>query len=381
MNLTALLPAAKAGANAVATQAPAAVKGLPTLGANNPTPSTLDQINAGITASLPAAPAAPASPAPMAFDPQYEATKNQINAGLAGLQSSSDLQTQRAGEDYNTAVGTASKANTQNLSNLQNRLANQGIGYSGINISEQGRIGEDYQTQLGSLRQGKVRTLEDIQRDFADKQTAYQNQLSQAEIDRGTRETTRQTTAAADEAAALTAKTTADTNRQWLNTLSTTLTSLVQPQATPTGQMALPPTNPSTVIQKALQTAPPPAAKTPQQQAVDVGADPKLMQSLLQTLGFDPGPVDGIMGIKTQQALARWKQSVGLPATADLNGEIWQNLNLAAQAKMKPAAGGPKMAITGPGQSTQQLAQGINNRIATNGYNPQFGISGTPLGR
>jgi peptidoglycan hydrolase-like protein with peptidoglycan-binding domain len=50
------------------------------------------------------------------------------------------------------------------------------------------------------------------------------------------------------------------------------------------------------------------------------------LQKYLQTRGFDPGPIDGIMGIKTQRALAMWKQSVGLPATADINPEIWQQL-------------------------------------------------------
>jgi hypothetical protein len=370
MNLTALLPAAKTGASTVAAQAPAAITGLPTLGPNAPGASTLEQINAGIAASLPAAPATPAAPAPMAFDPQYEATKNQINAGLAGLSSSKDLQTQRAGEDYNTAVDTAGKTNTQNLSSLQNRLANQGIGYSGINVSEQGRIGEGYQTQLGQLAQGKQRTLEDIQRDFTDKQTGFQNQLTQAEIDRGTRETARQTQVAADEAAANSAKTTADANRQWLNNLTTTITSLVQPQATPTGQMSLPPTNPATVIQKALQAAPPPAAKTPQQQAADSGIDPKLLQSTLSAVGFNPGPIDGIIGIKTQQALAQLKQKLGLPATADITPDIWAKIQAYAVGPTNtpaPLAGLPPTPIS-------QVATNINNRVAANptGYIPRL---------
>lgn len=371
MNLSALLPAAKTGSTAIANQAPAAISGMPTLGASNPNATPLDQVISGIAASQPTAAATPAT-TPMAFDPQYEATKNQINAGLAGLQSTSDLNKQRTNEDYDTAVGTATKNQTQNLSALQNRLANQGIGYSGINVSEQGRLGEDYQTQLGALAQGKQRTLEDITRDFTGKQTDYQNQLAQAEIDRGTRETTRQNELAATQAAAEAAKTTADTQRQWMTNLTSTLTSLVQPTPTPTGQMALPPTNPTAVVQKALQAVPPPAAKTPQQQIQESGIDPKALQQTLTTLGYSPGPIDGIIGIKSQQALARLKQSLGLPATADMTPEIWTQIQSVLNARNSASSNitaGLKPITAGPVTSPQQLANNINNRIVTGGYN------------
>jgi len=292
-------------------------------------------------------PAVPAGPAPLPYDAQYEATKNQINAGLAGLKSSSDLSTQRTNEDYTTNVGTAGKNQTQNLSNLQNKLANQGIGYSGINVSEQGRLGEQYQTQLGNLAQNKQRSLEDIQRNLVAKQGDYQNQLSQAEIARSGRADEAAKAQAADEAQALAAKTTADLNRQWMSDLSNRITGMVQPAATPTGQMALPPTNPQHIVQQAIAAVPPPAAKTPQQQAAEAGIDPKQLQTLLTQRGFSTGPVDGIMGIKTQQALARWKQSVGLPATADITPEIWQQLlssgvgNVSGGSNIAMASSGP----------------------------------------
>lgn len=307
MNLAALLPAAKAATNAISTTNPATV-------------------NTPIAAAPVAQPPASTNPASMSFDPQYEATKNQINAGLAGLQSTKDLSTQRTNEDYTKATDTAAKGNSQTLKNLQYKLSGQGIGYSGINVAEQGRIGEDYQTQLAGLATNKNRTLEDIQRDFTDKQAGYQNQLTQAEVDRGDRETERQKTQAADEAAALSSKTTADLNRQWLSDLTGTLTKAVQPTTTPTGQMALPSTNPQAIVQQALAAVPPPAAKTPQQQAAEAGIDPRQLQTLLSQHGFNPGPIDGVMGLKTQQALARWKQSMGLPATADINQDILTQL-------------------------------------------------------
>lgn len=327
MNLAALLPAAKAATNAISTTNPATV--------NTP-------VAAAPIAQQPAS----TNPASMSFDPQYEATKNTINQGLAGLQSSKDLNILRTNQDYTTNKESAAKANTQNLSDLQNRLANQGIGYSGVNVAEQGRIGVDYGTQLANLATGNARSLDDIERDFADKQSAYKNQSAQNEIDRGARETVRQTTAAADEAAAAAAKTTADLNRQWLNDITATLTKSVQPTATPTGQMALPPTNSQAVVQQALKAVPPPAAKTPQQQAAEAGIDTKQLQTLLGQRGFNPGPVDGVMGLKTQTALARWKQSIGLPATADITPEIWQQL--VSSGVGNQSTGNIAMASAGP---------------------------------
>lgn len=280
-----------------------------------------------------------------AADPTYDNTVNQIQSGLARLQSSTDLSKQRTNEDYSAGEKQLADTNQSNMEVLQNRLANQGIGFSGINVAEQGKLLSKYQDSVGQLAQNKQRSLEDITRDQTTKQGDYANQMSQAEIARADREATRETNQAADEAAATAATNTANQQRQWIADLTAKITSSVQPQVGPTGQMAVPNSNPTAVIQQALNQVPPPQVKTPQQQAQEVGADPKLLQNLLQTLGFSPGPIDGVMGLKTQQALARWKQSVGLPATADLNGEIWQNLNLAAQGKMNAGRGGGGGAI------------------------------------
>lgn len=283
---------------------------------------TPDLVKAGATATAPTAP----DTSKWGYDPVYENAVNTINSGLAGLQSTKDLANNRAETDYGTSVDAAKKQNETDMSGSQNRLANQGIGYSGINVSEQGRLLGNLQTQIGSLAQAKQRTQEDAARDFATRQTDYQNQLGAAQADRATRETARETQQASDEAQANAAKTTADANRQWISDLTAKITSAVQPVATPTGKMALPPSNPQAVVQNALKAVPPPAAKTPQQQATEAGIDPKQLQTLLTQHGFSPGPIDGVMGIKTQQALARWKQSMGLPATADINQDILTQL-------------------------------------------------------
>ncbi len=261
-----------------------------------------------------------------AFDPVYESTVNTINKNLAGLQSSRDLGIQRTTEDYDKQVGETGKSNERTLNALQEKLANQGIRHSGINVAEQGKVGEQYQTQLASLAQNKQRSLEDIARDFTTRQAGYQDQLAQAEASKAEKETERQKQIAADEAQATSAKTMADQQRQWMADLQAQILQQVQPQPTPTGQMKPPPPQPQAIIQKAIAQVPPPAAKTPQQQVLGLNIDPKQLQVLLRAKGYDPGPIDGAIGIKTQQALARYKQSIGLPATADINLEIWQGL-------------------------------------------------------
>lgn len=281
----------------------------------------------------------PATPTPWANDPMYDQAVNTINKNIAGLGSTRDLSVQRTNEDYTKATDDASKQSAINLKALQNRLANQGIGYSGINIEEQGKLGEALQNQLATLGTNKQRGLEDIARDYADKQAGYQDQLGAAEADRAARETERQKTEAADIAAAKAAKDTADLQRQWIGDITTKLTALTQPTPTPTGQMALAPSNPQALVQKALAAVPPPAAKTPQQQIQDSGVDPKLVQSTLDAIGFSPGPVDGIIGIKTQRAIAAVKQQLGLPATADMTPEIWAKIQAYALSGNQPHPG------------------------------------------
>lgn len=345
---------------------------LPLLGPSASGASTAEEASAGIAATQPAAATAPVGPQAWANDPIYNNAVNTINSNLARLTSNKDLAGQRVNADYDTAVDTTKKTSDTNMSSLQNRLANQGIGYSGVNVSEQSKLLDTLQTQLGTLTQGKTRSLEDIARDYADQQAGYQNQLGAAEADRAGRETTRQTTEAADAAQAAAANTTANENRQWMNGITQTLTGLTQPKATPTGAMALPPP-PAQIVQQALAQLPPPAAKTPQQQAADSGVDPKLLQSTLSAVGFDPGPVDGIIGIKTQRALAQLKQKLGLPATADMTPDIWTKIQAYA---VNPEGTAPPPLANVPATPTPlaQITQNASNRLAANpqGFIPRI---------
>lgn len=68
----------------------------------------------------------------------------------------------------------------------------------------------------------------------------------------------------------------------------------------------------------------------------------KQIQLALKEQGHDPGPADGILGSKTQQALKSYQQSKGLQATGRLDAETKMQLGLkkdtAGEGKSKPAA-------------------------------------------
>lgn len=55
-------------------------------------------------------------------------------------------------------------------------------------------------------------------------------------------------------------------------------------------------------------------------------ADRTAAQSILARKGFDPGPIDGVMGVKARQALRLWQKSVGLPADGYLAPEVLARL-------------------------------------------------------
>jgi hypothetical protein len=294
---------------------------------------------------------APVAPA-QRHDPIYENAKNTINTNLANLGFSRDTSNRRIGEDYIKNTDTAKAQNENNVRALTERMANQGGSFSGVHVAEQGKVAKTLQDTLGELTLGKARGEEDVATEYARNTAEQQSMLGQAEAERANRQVEHEKQVAADEALAAANKTTADNQRLWMEELSTRLTALAQPAPTPSGQMASPP-NPQAIVQQAVREIPPPAAKTPQQQAAESGIDPRYLQKLLGQRGFNPGPVDGVMGIKTQQALAHWKQSVGLPATADITPEIFQRLLSSGIGSV--GTGGPTIGVATSGPAKRAL--------------------------
>jgi hypothetical protein len=65
------------------------------------------------------------------------------------------------------------------------------------------------------------------------------------------------------------------------------------------------------------------------------------IQKALQKLGFDPGPLDGVMGPPTQEAVKQFQQAIGLPADGLLGPKTQAALAKALQGGMAAAATAP----------------------------------------
>lgn len=277
------------------------------------------------------------------FDPRYEATVNSINQQKALWGSGQERSKQRIGEDYTTNVGEAGEINTRNQSSLQNKLANQGIGWSGVNVSEQGRLGEAYQKVLGQLTQGKTRGLEDLEFANTLKQTEFQNAMSAAELDKAERQSAYEKEQAMAAAQAKAAKDAADANRLWMDELTKKITSLAQPVPAPTGKMSLPPAQPKAIVQKAIAAVPPPTPPAMDKETV------RETQYYLNRIGGYGLSEDGMLGPKTTKALIEWKTKNGLPADTNIDEKTAAMLMNQSQGMNLPTGlGGTVARRSGP---------------------------------
>ncbi len=84
----------------------------------------------------------------------------------------------------------------------------------------------------------------------------------------------------------------------------------------------------------ALADAPRDAASTPKRFVRDA-------QRTLRELGYRPGPVDGVVGPRTQEALARYQRAEGIPGTRQLDTETMGRLETRERVlRSARAAGG-----------------------------------------
>jgi hypothetical protein len=68
------------------------------------------------------------------------------------------------------------------------------------------------------------------------------------------------------------------------------------------------------------------SAPTTSQPAALPRAEVREIQTRLQSFGFDPGPIDGAAGRKTQEAAARYRQSRGAADSGALDGQLLDQL-------------------------------------------------------
>ena len=101
------------------------------------------------------------------------------------------------------------------------------------------------------------------------------------------------------------------------------LKNLVEPEVTPDVQVvAVAPDEPKRVVS--------PEPPTPTPEAVEASlslerAERRLIQRGLASLGFDPGPADGLFGQRTRQALERWQSSKKMEPTGHLGRRSGQD--------------------------------------------------------
>jgi spore coat assembly protein SafA len=85
------------------------------------------------------------------------------------------------------------------------------------------------------------------------------------------------------------------------------------------------------------------------------------LQARLKSLGFDPGPIDGIFGPRTEAAVKSYQQSRGLPPTGIVDEMTWNALLFATPPAPPPTSG--KVYIVKPGDSLWTIAQKFNTSV------------------
>jgi len=58
----------------------------------------------------------------------------------------------------------------------------------------------------------------------------------------------------------------------------------------------------------------------------------KKVQEALRDKGYDPGPIDGVMGSQTQEAISQYQKSENLPVTGHLDGETAGKLGVGPES-------------------------------------------------
>ena len=115
--------------------------------------------------------------------------------------------------------------------------------------------------------------------------------------------------------------------------------------------------------------------------------DIKKVQETLRDKGFDPGPIDGVMGSQTRAAISQFQKSENLPVTGHLDGETAGKLGVEPESvggdfktagkdvgrggegvgyemkKGKPIAAGKDMG-EGVGKGGKKVGEGVKKAVS-----------------
>jgi peptidoglycan hydrolase-like protein with peptidoglycan-binding domain len=82
--------------------------------------------------------------------------------------------------------------------------------------------------------------------------------------------------------------------------------------------------------------------------------DVREAQEALKVQGHDPGPIDGVMGSQTRQALKAFQSKNGLKQTGSLDAETKQKLNIEGSSSGSSAGSGTRSGSMGKGESSSK---------------------------
>jgi peptidoglycan hydrolase-like protein with peptidoglycan-binding domain len=76
--------------------------------------------------------------------------------------------------------------------------------------------------------------------------------------------------------------------------------------------------------------------------AAKQGDDVKKVQQTLHDKGYDPGPVDGVMGSQTRRALGQYQKAQGYPVTNRLDSRTAENLGVHEESSWRAESAGTR---------------------------------------
>jgi hypothetical protein len=102
--------------------------------------------------------------ADLGFMPFYEDQLRQLDSSAADAQSQGDLTVQRIQNALQQGTQRLSQQQQQQSSQLNDRMAANGILRSGITVGEQGKLADQYTQNLGDLQQNAAMQTDDTKR-------------------------------------------------------------------------------------------------------------------------------------------------------------------------------------------------------------------------
>jgi hypothetical protein len=128
----------------------------------------------------------------MAFDRTYQTNYDALQRRLADASSQYDLANQQDEEEYQRAIRETGQQQELDAAGLTDRMANQGILRSGIQVKAQGDLAKSYQNRLGEFDRQRNSSKTQREGAYTGIKRDVQDQLAGLQNERTSREAARQ---------------------------------------------------------------------------------------------------------------------------------------------------------------------------------------------